>query len=95
MPLALRMTVADARLQVGPAAPEGTAQPDLAVRSTLGGVVSLGMRTLLPKLLAGAAPSFVDQAYAPDFELADRQGKPVKLSDFRGKKVLLVTWASW
>ena len=32
---------------------------------------------------------------APDFELQDRQGRPVRLSDFRGKKVLLLTWASW
>ncbi len=32
---------------------------------------------------------------APDFALADREGKPVRLSDFRGKKVLLWTWASW
>ena len=27
---------------------------------------------------------------APDFELADYTGKSVKLSDFRGKNVLLV-----
>jgi len=32
---------------------------------------------------------------APDFTLPDVQGKPHSLSDFRGKKVLLVTWASW
>jgi hypothetical protein len=32
---------------------------------------------------------------APDFTLPDLQGKPHKLSDFRGKKILLVTWASW
>jgi hypothetical protein len=32
---------------------------------------------------------------APDFTLPDLHGKPHKLSDFRGKKVLLVTWASW
>ena len=32
---------------------------------------------------------------APDFTLPDRNGKPVKLSQFRGKKVLLLTWASW
>lgn len=39
--------------------------------------------------------SFLADAVAPDFELPDRHGKTVKLSDFRGKKVLLVTWASW
>jgi AhpC/TSA family len=32
---------------------------------------------------------------APDFALPDRSGKTVKLSDFRGKKVLILTWASW
>ncbi len=32
---------------------------------------------------------------APDFTLPDMQGKLHSLSDFHGKKVLLVTWASW
>jgi hypothetical protein len=32
---------------------------------------------------------------APDFSLPDMDGKTHSLSDFRGKKVLLVTWASW
>ena len=32
---------------------------------------------------------------APDFALPDRNGKIVRLSDFRGKKVFLLTWASW
>jgi len=32
---------------------------------------------------------------APDFNLPDMAGKMHSLSDFRGKKVLLVTWASW
>ena len=32
---------------------------------------------------------------APDFTLLDLAGKPHSLSDFRGKKVLLITWASW
>ena len=27
--------------------------------------------------------------------LEDREGKTVRLQDFRGKKVLLLTWASW
>lgn len=32
---------------------------------------------------------------APDFTLPDIHGKPHALSDLRGKKVFLVTWASW
>jgi peroxiredoxin len=32
---------------------------------------------------------------APDFTLPDVDGKPHRLSDLRGKKVFLATWASW
>lgn len=32
---------------------------------------------------------------APDFELKTLDGKPVKLSSFRGKAVLLNFWATW
>jgi hypothetical protein len=32
---------------------------------------------------------------APDFTLPDINGSTHSLSDFRGKKVLLLTWASW
>ena len=32
---------------------------------------------------------------APNFTLPDLNGKMHSLSDFRGKKVFLVTWASW
>lgn len=34
-------------------------------------------------------------AQAPDFSLPDASGKIHRLSDYRGKKILLVTWASW
>jgi hypothetical protein len=32
---------------------------------------------------------------APDFTLPDRDGRPHSLGQHRGKKVLLVSWASW
>src|SRR5579884_2426709 len=32
---------------------------------------------------------------APDFTLPDLDGRRHSLSDYRGKKVFLVTWASW
>ncbi len=39
--------------------------------------------------------AFVSSRIAPDFAVPDRAGKIVHLNDFRGKKVLVVTWASW
>jgi ubiquinone biosynthesis protein UbiJ len=48
-PLAMRLQVDGAALRVGPVDTEQT--PDLAVRSTLGGVLSFGMQSLLPRLL--------------------------------------------
>ena len=39
--------------------------------------------------------NFVNGRVAPDFAVPDRTGKLVHLSDFKGKKVLVVTWASW
>lgn len=54
-PLAMRLRVDGERMRVGPATPEGSEAPDLAVRSTLGGMVSLGMRALLPRLLGTPA----------------------------------------
>jgi len=38
---------------------------------------------------------FYNSRIAPDFAVPDRKGKIVHLSDFRGKKTLVITWASW
>ncbi len=39
--------------------------------------------------------SYTQNFKAPNFTLPDKNGKLHSLSDFRGKKVLIVTWASW
>lgn len=44
---------------------------------------------------ADAQNAHLNSLEAPDFTLPDMNGKPHSLRDFRGKKVLLVTWASW
>ena len=45
----------------------------------------------MPALGGGLANSRV----APEFEVPDRLGRPVHFARFRGKKALVVTWASW
>jgi peroxiredoxin len=51
-------------------------------------------------LMGGPGPSSTyvkagDRKPAPDFTLSDASGQPVRLSDFRGKVVLLNFWATW
>ncbi len=38
---------------------------------------------------------YVTALEAPNFSLPDLSGRVHSLNDFRGKKVLLITWASW
>ena len=55
---------------------------------TEGQVWSLGE---MPALRSG----FLESRTAPGFAAGDRQGRTVRLKDFRGRKILLLTWASW
>jgi cytochrome c biogenesis protein CcmG/thiol:disulfide interchange protein DsbE len=65
-------------------------------------IAALVVALLLPQA-AAAAPDFAAldiHRYeapkpAPEFTLPDLDGRPVKLSDLRGKVVLLFYWATW
>jgi len=44
---------------------------------------------------AGERAQALGSLLAPDFTLPDLAGRPHTLSSHRGKKILLVAWASW
>ena len=58
------------------------------VHSTDGGIWVLGTA-------AADRAAALSSLEAPDFALPDRTGRLHSLSEHRGKKVLLVSWASW
>jgi len=47
------------------------------------------------KVSAQSKPSKAASKSAPDFSLKDSDGRTVKLSDYKGKVVLLNFWATW
>jgi hypothetical protein len=51
-----------------------------------------GLYAIGPSTATGRA---LTTAEAPELELPDLDGNPFRLSSLRGKKVLLVAWASW
>jgi peroxiredoxin len=56
--------------------------------------LTLSAAVLLSQLALGQTPRVGDRH--PDFTLPDvADGKPKSLSDFRGKRVLLIQFASW
>ena len=62
----------------------------------LSGEVELGgVATVAPGTEGAESETEEVPSMAPDFTVYDLEGNPVKLSDFRGKPVMLNFWASW
>lgn len=51
-----------------------------------------GLWALGPSTVSGRA---LESADAPDFTLPDFDGRPFRFGSLRGRKVVLVAWASW
>jgi len=60
-------------------------------------VVQTGMLTATPMPEADSSDQREEETdyLAPDFTVVDAEGREYKLSDFRGKPVILNFWASW
>jgi thiol-disulfide isomerase/thioredoxin len=56
------------------------------------------MKLIIPSFRSfggNPSPSAELKTLAPSWQLSDVDGKPVKLSDFKGKVVILDFWATW
>lgn len=76
--------------------PSAAARESVSACRGLGGYNPMdgGTNRGSPMLCPGKQPCNLP-VQAPDFTVLDHTGRPVKLSDFRGKVVLLNFWASW
>ena len=69
--------------------------PNAAARESRAACTGLGSQPPINPALCPGGGNCTYPIPAPDFTAYDNQGKPVHLSDFRGKVVLLNFWASW
>ena len=71
----------------------------LSAEVSTGGIATVAQETATPEETAvpgdAAAETEEKGSEAPDFTVYDLEGNAHKLSDFRGKPVLLNFWASW
>jgi peroxiredoxin len=67
----------------------------VAVALMIGAAVVVSRRNGGPSAPGSSLKGDVKGSLAPDFELASLDGKQLKLSDLRGKAVLLNFWATW
>jgi peroxiredoxin len=85
-------------IDLHPGLVDADARVDLARLATLGDqilVIDPGERVAVLGASASARASDLRSGVAPEFTLADLDGAPVSLADQRGRKTVVVAFASW